>query len=253
MAGEIVYADLRHPGESFSSAKKCHTKVAALTPALCPRWHGVLLKASALGHLILLVLVAVLSGQVFQGCLQPAATVAPRQGNETWGRNHTERCVLASLMGYFCKSQQENLTACAGCKLCPQNWQLHGDMCYQLSKEKGEWTRGKKGCENQESQLVVLRNEKEKEYIKNMTGRGAQPVWIGLMSSRRSWIWVDHTPFNTKMFGTLQEADDGCGTLKDAMLEIDTCKGEHEWVCQKEPFQLSPLMAEGGEKCDGSI
>ncbi|XP_056178998.1 C-type lectin domain family 2 member B-like isoform X2 [Falco biarmicus] len=206
MAGEIVYADLRHPGESFSSAKKCHTKVATLTPALCPRWHGVLLKASALGHLILLVLVAVLSRQ-----------------------------------------------ACAGCKLCPQNWQLHGDMCYQLSKEKGEWTRGKKGCENQESQLVVLRNEKEKEYIKNITGRGTQPVWIGLMSSHRSWMWVDHTPFNTKMFGTLQEADDGCGTLKDAMLEIDTCKGEHEWVCQKEPFQLSPLMAEGGEKCDGSI
>ncbi|NXK15104.1 CLC2B protein, partial [Herpetotheres cachinnans] len=131
-------------------------------------------------------------------------------------------------------------SACAGCKLCPQDWQLHGDRCYQLSKEKGDWTQGKKGCENQESQLVVLRNEKEKEYIKNITGRGTQPVWIGLISSHRTWTWVDHTSFNTEMFGTLQEVEEGCGTLKDEMLEIDTCKGEHEWVCQKDPFQLFP-------------
>lgn len=32
-------------------------------PALCPQWHGVVLKISGLGHLILLVLVLVLSVQ----------------------------------------------------------------------------------------------------------------------------------------------------------------------------------------------
>jgi len=32
-------------------------------PASCPRWHGVFLKVSGLGHLVLLVLVVVLSVQ----------------------------------------------------------------------------------------------------------------------------------------------------------------------------------------------
>ncbi|KFP51008.1 Killer cell lectin-like receptor subfamily G member 1, partial [Cathartes aura] len=81
---------------------------------------------------------------------------------ETRGRNHTERCVISSLLRYFCKPRRESPAACAGCKLCPQDWQLHGDSCYRLSKEKGNWYQGKKGCESQESHLVVLRDRKEK-------------------------------------------------------------------------------------------
>ncbi|XP_009462441.1 PREDICTED: C-type lectin domain family 2 member B-like [Nipponia nippon] len=199
MADEIVYADLRHPGNGFSPAEKHHG------PALCPQWHGVLLKVSVLGHLVLLVVVVVLSVQ-----------------------------------------------ACAGCRLCPQDWQLHGEKCYRLSKEKGNWSQGKKGCENQESQLVVLCDKKEKEYIKNITGGGTQPVWIGL-SFRKKWTWVDNTPLNTKMFDPLQEVAEGCITLKDKVVEVDTCDTEHEWVCQKEPFQLSPSLAGDGEKCDASV
>ncbi|XP_052635207.1 killer cell lectin-like receptor subfamily B member 1B allele C isoform X2 [Harpia harpyja] len=200
MAGEIIYADLRHPGDGFSPAEKRHA------PALCPRWHGVVLKVSGLGHLVLLVLVVVLSAQ-----------------------------------------------ACAGCKLCPQDWQLHGDRCYRLSKETGNWNQGKKGCENQGSQLAMLRDKKEEEYIKNITGGRTQPVWIGLLSSHRKWRWVDNTSLNTKMFRTLQDVDEGCGTLKNKVLEVDICDAEHEWVCQKHPFQLSPSTAGGGEKCDASF
>nr|XP_010297157.1 PREDICTED: C-type lectin domain family 2 member L-like [Balearica regulorum gibbericeps] len=199
MVGEIVYADLTHPGDGSSPAEKRRA------PALCPRWHGVVLKASGLVHLILLVLVVVLSIQ-----------------------------------------------ACAGCQLCPQDWQLHGERCYWLSKERRNWKQSKKGCENQESQLVVLQDNKEKEYIKNITGRGTQPLWIGLISSHEKWRWVDNTTFDTNTFGTLQGMDGRCGTLKDTVLEVDTCDGEHKWVCQKDPFQLSPPTAGDREKCDAS-
>ncbi|NXX62371.1 KRBBC protein, partial [Scopus umbretta] len=132
-------------------------------------------------------------------------------------------------------------SAFAGCRLCPQDWQLHGERCYWLSKEKGNWTQGKKSCENQKSQLVVLQDKKEKEYIKNITNRGMQPVWIGLRSSCREWRWVDNTSLNTAVFDTLLQLDKGgCGTLKDKALEVDVCDGEHEWICQKDPFQLLP-------------
>lgn len=54
-------------------------------------------------------------------------------------------------------------------------------------------------------------------------------------------------------FENLQEMDEGCGTLKKDVLENNLCKEEHNWVCQKDPFQLSPSMAGDGEKCDASV
>ncbi|XP_009080258.1 PREDICTED: killer cell lectin-like receptor subfamily B member 1B allele A [Acanthisitta chloris] len=201
MAGEIVYADLSNLGDCSSPAGKHHA------PPSCPWWHRFLLKAGALGQLILLVLVVVLS-----------------------------------------------IRAYVGCKLCPQDWQLHGERCYWLSEELGNWTQGTKSCENQDSQLVVLQDKKEKEHIKSVTFRSLQPVWIGLRSQQKEWRWVDNTPFNPKMFGTLKEMEEeGCGTLKAKALEVNRCDAEHKWVCKKKPFLLYPVTPGVGEKCVASI
>ncbi|XP_041868784.1 killer cell lectin-like receptor subfamily G member 1 isoform X2 [Corvus kubaryi] len=200
MAGEIVYADLKHLGD-VSSAEKHHA------PALCPWWHGLLLIAGGLGQLILLVLVVLL-----------------------------------------------NVRAYAGCKLCPQDWQLHGERCYWLSEELGNWTRGMKSCENQDSQLVVLQDKKEKEHIKTIAGKSPPPVWIGLRSHQKAWRWVDNTPFNPKMLGTsLQEMGEGCGTLRAKDFEVYRCDAEHKWVCKKNPFLLCSVTAGDEEKSNASI
>ncbi|XP_071281205.1 C-type lectin domain family 2 member B-like isoform X2 [Agelaius tricolor] len=200
MAGEIVYADLRHPGDSSSAEKN-------RAPAVCPWWHRLLLIAGGLGQLILLVLVVVLTVRAY-----------------------------------------------AGCKLCPQDWQLHGERCYWLSEELGNWTQGMKSCENQDSQLVVLQDKKEKEHIKTVSGKSPPPVWIGLRSHQKVWKWVDNTPFNPKMLGTsLHEMDEGCGTLRAKDFEVKRCDAEHKWVCKKKPFLLCSVTAEDGEKSDASI
>ncbi|KAL2294419.1 hypothetical protein Nmel_008150 [Mimus melanotis] len=81
--------------------------------------------------------------------------------------------------GFFCS------LAYAGCKLCPQDWQLHGERCYWLSEELGNWTKGMKSCENQDSQLVVLQDKKEKGRKNCLATRGlreASKVWGALMS-----------------------------------------------------------------------
>ncbi|RMC19475.1 hypothetical protein DUI87_04087 [Hirundo rustica rustica] len=66
-----------------------------------------------------------------------------------------------------------SMRAYAGCKLCPQDWQLHGERCYWLSEELGNWTQGMKSCEKQNSQLVVLQDKKEKMKY-NMVVRNSQ-------------------------------------------------------------------------------
>ncbi|KFQ82917.1 hypothetical protein N337_08455, partial [Phoenicopterus ruber ruber] len=98
---------------------------------------------------------------VFQGSLQPAATSVPREGGETQGRNCKEQGVISSLIQYFCEPRWDRPAASAGCKLCPQDWQLHGDRCYRLSKEEGSWTQGNRSCESQKSHLVMLSDKKE--------------------------------------------------------------------------------------------
>uniref|UniRef100_A0A674GZT9 Killer cell lectin-like receptor subfamily G member 1 n=1 Tax=Taeniopygia guttata TaxID=59729 RepID=A0A674GZT9_TAEGU len=255
MAGEIVYADLRHLGDG-SSIQKHHT------PALCPWWHRLLLIAGGLGQLILLVLVVVLSVWVFQGSPQPVVTSVPQLGSGIHGRNQVEQCMFSSLVQYFCKPQGDSPTAnppfpsdsagrCsayAGCKLCPQDWQLHGERCYWLSEELGNWTQGMRSCENQDSQLVVLQDKKEKEHIKTVTGKSPPPVWIGLRSHQKAWRWVDDTPFNPKMLGTsLHKMDEGCGTLRAKDFEVNRCDAELKWVCKKKPFLLCSATAEDGE------
>ncbi|XP_068858516.1 C-type lectin domain family 2 member B-like isoform X2 [Aphelocoma coerulescens] len=223
MAGEIVYADLKHLGD-FSSAEK----------------H----RASHSGLLL----------QVFQCSPQPAVTSVPQRGSENQGRNQMEQCMFSSLVQYFCKPRGDSPTAYAGCKLCPQDWQLHGERCYWLSEELGNWTRGMKSCENQDSQLVVLQDKKEKEHIKTIAGKSPPPVWIGLRSHQKVWRWVDNTPFNPKMLGTsLQEMGEGCGTLRAKDFEVYRCDAEHKWVCKKNPFLLCSVTAGDEEKSNASI
>ncbi|KAM6233287.1 killer cell lectin-like receptor subfamily G member 1 [Porphyrio hochstetteri] len=246
MATEIIYADLKHRGDGSSPAQKHQA------PAPCPWWHRVLLKAGGLLNLILLVLVVVLSVWVFQGSPQPEATAAPQEDVGTPGRDPREQCVLSSLVGYLCQPQRgppsapweasdgssSSSSAWAGCKLCPQDWKLLGERCYWLSKEKGNWEQGKRGCQEQEAQLVVLRDKKEEENIREVAG--PHPLWIGLRASHREWRWVDNTPLDVTMFGAQLEAKDGCGTLRDQGLEADVCDGEHSWVCQRDPLLLPP-------------
>ncbi|XP_039946581.1 C-type lectin domain family 4 member M-like isoform X2 [Hirundo rustica] len=192
--------------------------------------------------------------RVFQGSPQPVVTSIPQLGSGIQGRNQLEQCKFSSLVQYFCKPQGDSPTAYAGCKLCPQDWQLHGERCYWLSEELGNWTQGMKSCEKQNSQLVVLQDKKEKEHIKTVTGKSPRPVWIGLRSHQKVWRWVDNTSFNPKMLGTaLHDMSEGCGTLRAKDFEVNRCDAEHKWVCKKTPFLLCSATAEDGEKSDASI
>ncbi|NWU22034.1 KLRG1 protein, partial [Dyaphorophyia castanea] len=176
---------------------------------------------------------------VFQCTPQPAVTSALKLGGETQGRNQMEQCMFSPLVQYFCKLRGNSSRAYTSCQLCPQGWQLQGERCYWLSEELGNWSQGMKSCENQDSQLVVLQDKKEKEHIKTITGKSPPPVWIGLRSHQKVWRWVDNTPFNPKMLGTsLQEMGEGCGTLRAKDFEVNRCDSEHKWVCKKKPFPL---------------
>ncbi|XP_021269189.1 killer cell lectin-like receptor subfamily B member 1F isoform X2 [Numida meleagris] len=232
MDGEIINADLRHPTGSLSPAKRQHAAV------VCPHWHQILLKASVLELLLLLLLLVGFSVCVFQKTARPAS--APQLCPETRGRKGTELSDSTSIEEYFCQSTRNSSAAPAACLLCPLFWKLLGDRCYRLSTEKGIWTRAREECENEQSQLVVLRDKAEQDYLQEIAGPEVQPVWLGLKASKKEWQWVDGSSFSTAVFGQLPAMHNHCGTFKNTRLEEDICTGEHQWICQKEPLRLHP-------------
>nr|XP_038043911.1 killer cell lectin-like receptor subfamily B member 1B allele A [Anas platyrhynchos] len=164
-------------------------------PAVCPRWHGVLLKLSGLGYLVLLVLVAVLSVQVFQKA--PTPPNALQNKSEAGGRSRTEVCVIPSLLRYFCR--WNGSAGHGGCKLCPQSWQLFGDQCYQVSKSTGTGRKAKKTAKVRGSHLAVFRNTTDMEHLREIIRRDKLTVWIGLKVSNNIRKWVDNSSFDAKM------------------------------------------------------
>uniref|UniRef100_U3J1V4 C-type lectin domain-containing protein n=1 Tax=Anas platyrhynchos platyrhynchos TaxID=8840 RepID=U3J1V4_ANAPP len=182
-----------------------------------------LLKLSGLGCLVLLVLVVVLSVQVFQKA--PTPPNALQNKSEAGGRSRTEVCMITSLLRYFCR--WNGSAGHAGCKLCPQSWQLLGDQCYQVPKSTGTWMEGKKDCESRGSHLAVLRNTADMDKL---------TVWIGLKASSNIWKWVDNSSFDATP--SLLNVENDCVTFVEKGLEYDGCGSNHKWVCQTEPFHL---------------
>ncbi|XP_040398787.1 killer cell lectin-like receptor subfamily B member 1C isoform X2 [Cygnus olor] len=217
-------------------------------PAACPQWHGVLLKLSGLSHVVLLVLLAVLSVQVFQKAPTPPS--APQSKSEAGGRSRMEACLIPSLLRYVCR--WNGSAGHGGCKLCPQSWQLSGDQCYQVPKSSGTWMQGKKDCESRGSHLAMLRNTADMEHLNEGIQQGSKEklsVWIGLKASNNTWKWVDNSSFDATTFSSLRNVENGCATFKDKRLEDDCCGCNHKWVCQKEPFHLLSKTAGDGELC----
>ncbi|XP_068520216.1 killer cell lectin-like receptor subfamily B member 1B allele B isoform X5 [Anas acuta] len=239
VAGEIIYTDLRQPRGGSSPAERRHT------PTACPQWHGVLLKLSSLSHLVLLLLVVVLSVQVFQKAPTPPNSLQNK--SEAGGRSRMEVCMIPSLLRYFC--HWNGSAGHKGCKLCPQSWQLFGDQCYQVPKSTGTWMEGKKDCESRGSHLAVLRNTTDMDHLREIIRLDKLTVWIGLKVSNNIRKWVDNSSFDATMFGSLGSVENGCMTLRDKKLEVDGCWSNHKWVCQTEPFRLLSKTAGDGELC----
>ncbi|XP_044839799.1 killer cell lectin-like receptor subfamily B member 1B allele C isoform X2 [Mauremys mutica] len=124
----------------------------------------------------------------------------------------------------------------SGCKLCPATWLLHRDKCYWVSGKMKPWNESRDDCSAKHSQLLVIRDGEELEFIKNST-QGSTFVWIGLSLSSlgKTWIWLNGSQLNHTLFPLpVQDNGNSCGAVKGNQIQSDTCATEYEWVCQRE-------------------
>ncbi|XP_032997812.1 killer cell lectin-like receptor subfamily F member 1 [Lacerta agilis] len=130
----------------------------------------------------------------------------------------------------------EPFTESARCKLCPNNWVAREGKCYWFSKEKWNWLQGYSDCSRKRSQMLVVRDWAEMEFIQAIT-QEKYPVWIGLNIThlRNTWTWVEGSALNQTLFPLpLPETGAGCGVVKSGQVRSEMCTAEFRWICEKE-------------------
>ncbi|XP_034277653.1 killer cell lectin-like receptor subfamily B member 1B allele B [Pantherophis guttatus] len=206
-----------------------------------PRCHCFLVGSGCAIILILVAALIALGIRVFQVQRTPdvqeniPATETKQQvskeaAGEKWNK----------LWRFLCKHHCDNSTG--NLKLCPKEWQLHGDKCYWISGEKQTWNESRDDCRAKYSELVVLKEEAELHFIQHITN-GAQMLWIGLSGNSRTgeWLWVDNSSYTGSKEGLLKitkAQGNSCGMLKSPKFISESCSAVAKWICETEALMM---------------
>ncbi|XP_050775509.1 killer cell lectin-like receptor subfamily F member 1 [Gopherus flavomarginatus] len=155
-----------------------------------PRCYGIALAALGAWCIILTLAGIALGTWVFQGhegCLGAAGNASLEE-------------LVSHLRQRLCESAPGSAADGSGCKVCPRDWLPHKDKCYWVSKESKFWSESFKDCEMRTSQMLVIQDREEMEFIQNIT-QGTNLVWIGLTikSPEKKWTWVNTAPLDQSL------------------------------------------------------
>nr|XP_056701480.1 killer cell lectin-like receptor subfamily B member 1B allele B [Euleptes europaea] len=151
---------------------------------------------------------------------------------------------LSQLKQFLCKPLDNRIKEQSSCRLCPQNWNLHENKCYWISKERQTWNKSKEDCKAKHSQLLVIQNKEEvvnqlrclQAFIRSIM-EGEQLLWIGLKATfpERRWTWLDGSPLDDKLFRELGPVEvNFCGRLNGNQIISEECNTIAMWVCETE-------------------
>ncbi|XP_034413526.1 asialoglycoprotein receptor 1 [Cyclopterus lumpus] len=135
-----------------------------------------------------------------------------------------------------------NGSASDGC--CPLNWEIFASSCYMFSRTTLSWDEARDWCNGHESHLVILKTDKEWDYVIQHT-MGAFH-WVGLTDERTGeWEWVNQTPYimNRRRWRpgqpdswtdhNLGRGDEDCAHLhNDGRLNDLHCSSKMRFICQ---------------------
>nr|XP_056701493.1 killer cell lectin-like receptor subfamily F member 1 [Euleptes europaea] len=194
---------------------------------------------------LLMGAVVVLATWVFQmrqpiDVLEKASnSQGPKNGTATENKSSLENFVTY-LRQFLCKPLDKEVTENSSCRLCPQNWSLHENKCYWVSKERQSWHKGKEDCTAKLSHMLVIENQEKVTFIQSIT-EGAQLLWIGLEATlaERKWTWIDGSPLDDKLFQDLGPVEaNRCGRLNGNQIISEVCSTIAMWICETNALQI---------------
>ncbi|KAM9640843.1 killer cell lectin-like receptor subfamily F member 1 isoform 1-T1 [Morphnus guianensis] len=228
----ITYAELRvKPNPNRSS--RSETSASGCRHG-CSAWFYV---ALVLGVLVLALLgiTAVLATQFLKDGAGKSEGLSQyglnSTGNDIFSEKTVSAVLLKQLMEELCEDGQG-----ATCELCPPGWQLHRGRCYYFSEEAVSWDDSQRNCLARKSQLLVIEDEIEMEFIDNKE-KDTKYIWIGLKTQdmKKQWSSVEDTGVKENRIAVSRiEHDKNCAVYRRKnMIQRDNCQTLKKWICKK--------------------
>nr|XP_042717112.1 killer cell lectin-like receptor subfamily B member 1 [Chrysemys picta bellii] len=215
----------------------------------CPGWLQVTLGAGNLIQAVAVLLLAVcVSHLVSEKGPTPAAPGSDGAGSRDTATapGSADTCTaecstcLERFRSQLCHPAPPGPAGGPGCKLCPTDWQLRGDKCYWFSRGRNTWNASRVDCSARGSQLLVIRDREELEFIKDLT-QGSNQFWVGLSisSPEKAWIWVDGSWLDQTLFPVSGRGEwNHCGELWGNRISSESCRSVRQWICQRDAVPL---------------
>ncbi|XP_053912010.1 killer cell lectin-like receptor subfamily F member 1 [Cuculus canorus] len=228
----ITYAELRvkpkpkGSSRSHTSASVCRHRYSA--------WFYVALVLGVL-VLILLGIIAVLAKQFLKGRTGKTESISQYGPNSTDNHISSEKTVSVVLVKWLMEELCEDGQGTT-CELCPPGWQLHRARCYYFSEEAESWDDSQRNCLARKSQLLVIEDEIEMEFIDNKE-KDTKYIWIGLKiedtRKQRSSVEDRRVKENSLNIDGIETRKNCAVYRRKNMIQADNCQTLKKWICKK--------------------
>ncbi|XP_037830738.1 asialoglycoprotein receptor 1-like isoform X2 [Kryptolebias marmoratus] len=152
-------------------------------------------------------------------------------------------CIIQAILNLSLRLTK--LRGCVSSQRCPLGWRQINSKCYFLSTESKRWNDGRKQCQSQGADLVVIDNEQEQNAIYRMDGSQYLFFWIGLRRKDGAFKWVDGSELKTTFWQNGQPDNGGLNSKEDCVEMGDEnqplaswndvpCEQMRRWLCEKD-------------------
>ncbi|XP_075583645.1 killer cell lectin-like receptor subfamily B member 1B allele A [Pelecanus crispus] len=121
---------------------------------------------------------------------------------------------------------------------CPSRWEKKGEKCYCFFEiqDKKDWNTSRKECTDRNSDLVIIDNEEELNYLFSRSHGHYYLLGLTYSASEKKWKWLNGTEHNTKMFAIGGDLGSYfCTVIGYGKVETASCSGSFTTtnMCEK--------------------
>ncbi|XP_075838068.1 killer cell lectin-like receptor subfamily B member 1B allele C [Microtus pennsylvanicus] len=217
MDASVVYADLNLA--RTQEPKQASPPAPPPDSCRCPRWHRLALKLSCVGLILLVLTVIGLGVLVGKGI------------PENKMKATVEKCTVnVSESSTKATESPVQLT-------CSYGWLPHREKCIQFAQENGVWKEGLSDCARKGATLLLIQDEEELRFIKDLIKERINSFWIGLNYSLpdKNWRWINGSTLSFDVLNIIGDAKlNSCVAISKYNVVSEGCDSDNRWICQKE-------------------
>ncbi|KAL8202806.1 UNVERIFIED_CONTAM: hypothetical protein K2H54_025754 [Gekko kuhli] len=113
-------------------------------------------------------------------------------------------------------------------------WESFGGSSYGFSEHTLNWISSHSECQTWNSDLVIINDEKEMEFLQNRTRNANYFIGLEYPDDGDKWFWIDGTePRGDLLIMKPNNENKQCATLRGREVSPASCFEANRWICEK--------------------